>query len=89
MKTAFQNGPGFYAAATSDKRRDLPRNTMRIYCARLEAYDLPLTDDAMDAVKWELLPAQAEGKPEIARALLLLADVLAANKAELERQAKG
>jgi hypothetical protein len=86
MKTAYRNGPGFYAAATSSKRPDLPPNTTRIYCARLEAYDLPLAGDAVDNIEFQLLFAQADGNPEIARALLLLGETIAANREQLQRE---
>lgn len=86
MKTAFQNGPGFYAADTSRNRADLPPNSMRIYCARLEAYDLPLAGDAVDNIEFQILFAQAEGNPEIARALLKLGEAIAANRKQLERE---
>lgn len=71
MKTAFQTGPGFYWAATSKTIPKLPANTIRVHCARLEAYDIE-NNKLDDETRFELLVAQAEGKPEIATALIAL-----------------
>jgi hypothetical protein len=88
MTTAFQTGPGFYAADTSDHRRNLPPNTMRVYCARLEAYDLPLGDRDSRNTEFQILFAQAEGNPDVARALLLLGRTIEGNRQLLEDLAR-
>ena len=88
MTTAFQTGPGFYAALTSDHCPSLPPNTMRVYCARLEAYDIPTNDpdDSGLETRFQLLFHDADGKPEIARAILQLADSIEGNKESLLKE---
>lgn len=88
MTTAFQTGPGFYAAFTDAKNNRVPRWRMRLYHARLEAYDIPLGSDPLSEVtSFHLLVAQAQGNPEIAFALLELAKAIEANRAHLEAEA--
>jgi hypothetical protein len=80
MTTAFQTGPGFYAAASRKADKSLPPGTVRIYCARLEAYDLPRAAEEHELkTEFKLLVAMAEEKPAIARALLQLHGALNAN----------
>ena len=82
MTSIIQTGPGFFAASTKKKE-----HVLRIYCARLEAYDLPLASDAMDNIQFEILFAKAEGQPEIATMLLELGRAIEGNKALLEQEA--
>jgi hypothetical protein len=87
MQTAFQLKPGFFAAYSRSHNPCVPEGKMRIYCARIEAYDIdikPGTPD--DETAFTVLPALAEGEPEIALALTKLGESLAANRAELEKQ---
>jgi hypothetical protein len=80
MTTAFQNGPGFYAARTSETNPRVQPGILRIYCARLEAYDIPAAAGMEDLeTKFELLVAQAERDAEIARALLDLHESIGRN----------
>lgn len=84
MTTAFSTGPGFYAAVTSEHDPSLPPKTLRVYCARIEAYDFPVTEDI--TTTFTLLPAMSEGRPDIAKALLSLAVVLAENSDAIQAQ---
>jgi len=87
MTTAFQTGPGFYAANTRAVDKAIPAGVMRVYCARIEAYDL--ADDQVDLdTQFSLLVAMAEGKPQIAKALLSLADSIGGNRKTLEEFAR-
>ena len=74
MTTAFQTGPGFYAANSKKSDQSIPAGKLRIYCARIEAYDMDLTDDEEPALdtSFELLVAKSQGNPQIAKALLQL-----------------
>lgn len=89
MKTVFSTGPGFYAASTRKVDDTVPPDKIRMFIARVEAYDGPLalgTD--FDKTEFKLLPAMAEGKPEVARALLQLHSSLSANLELLKQEAK-
>lgn len=85
MNTAFQTGPGFYAAQSAKVDQSIPPGIVRIYCARLEAYDLPChgDDPALDTT-FEILAAKVEKDPRLARALLLLADHVKGNRELIE-----
>ena len=89
MKTAFSTGPGFYAANTRKVDDTVPPGMMRFYIARIEAYDGPLSkgSDLADT-EFKLLPAMADGRPEVARALLQLHSALAGNLEMLKAEAK-
>lgn len=87
MKTAFSTGPGFFAADTSGHDRDLPPGVMRVYCARMEAYDLPIDASQEDLdTNFQVLFSQAEGNPEIAKAMLKLSGAIESNRKFLESQ---
>lgn len=90
MTTAFQTGPGFYAALASDKYPELPPDTMRIYCVRMEAYDLKTnsTEEPGLETNFKVLFHEADGKPEIARALLQLGSSITANQESLLKELK-
>lgn len=88
MTTAFQTGPGFFAADTSEHDKTLPANTMRVYCARIEAYDLPLHDKAALDTQFTILAAQGENDPRVAKALLKLGEHIKGNKTTLEEFAR-
>jgi hypothetical protein len=89
MKTAFSTGPGFYAAASSEYDDTVPPGVLRIFCARLEAYDGPKKSGTdFDATEFKLLPAMADGNPQVARALLQLHTVLTSNLKLIEAEAK-
>lgn len=61
MTTAFQTGPGFFAADSSDCDKTLPKDMMRFYCARIEAYDIPVSgDDPGHNTTFEILAAKGE-----------------------------
>lgn len=86
MKTAFQTGPGFYAADTDKHDRTLAKDTMRIYCVRLEAYDL--ANDQVDLdTQFTVLFGMVDTDPRLAKALLKLGEGIKANEAELKRVA--
>lgn len=89
MRTAYQTGPGYYAAGTPPHDAAIPEGHVRIYCVRMEAYDIekhPGGDG--DDVKFELLFSMCEGDPVLARALLKLGRAVNANRPALERAAK-
>lgn len=89
MKTAFQTGPGFFAANDCRHEPAVPPGVMRVYCARLEAYDIEPEKNQDDAeTSFELLVAKAEGNPELARVLLRLKEALIGNSPLLERIAR-
>ncbi len=85
MKTIIATGPGFYAA-DSDKMPSVPKGKLRVYCARIEVYELDETQGDLDT-SFELLVAKAEKQPGLANALLKLADSLEANRQELSNLA--
>ena len=85
METAFKNGPGMYALFTNGHNKRVPENKARVYCIRLEAYDLDANYSGDDTAKFEVLFFQAENKPEIAFALLQLADAINSNSEELKK----
>ena len=82
-----------YAAMTLDTKnpisRDdsIPQGCARVYCAMIEAYDLKAGVDDLDSVTFTLLPAMADGNPKLAKALLILGEVLQANKKQLTIEA--
>lgn len=89
MKTAFATGRGFYAANTHKGDRNVAPGDMRFYCARIEAYDGQAKAGTADAdTSFKLLVAMAEGKPEVAAALLALHGALGANLEVLKAYAK-
>lgn len=83
MKTAFQTGPGLYAANTNKVDRTIPKDVLRVYLIRMEAYDLTAGDDSMNNVQFQILFAMAENNPQIAQALLTLRDSINGNEATL------
>jgi hypothetical protein len=86
MKTAFQTGPGMFAADSRKVDRSIPPRVVRVYCARIEAYDI--TDAPIDLdTEFEILFAKAEKDPRVARALLKLGEAIEANRALLSRSA--
>lgn len=90
MKTAFQNGPGFFSASSHEHNPRVPAGMMRVYCVRLEAYDIDGNDpeDPGLETSFEVLFAQAEGHPEIAHMLLHLSKSIEANRELLEHELK-
>ena len=82
MKTAFQNGPAMFAIRTIKSN---PK-TVRVYCCRLEAYDLGPEDDT-DECSFQVLFAQAEENKEIAKALLDLKKAIECNEKFLTQTA--
>lgn len=89
MTTAFQTGPGFYAANSNVVDNTVPPGKMRSYCARIEAYDGPLDRNAPDnQVTFKLLMAMGDEDPRVARALLSLAENIQHNRAILEAAAR-
>jgi hypothetical protein len=84
MTTAFQTGPGFYAAESNKNNPRIPPGVVRIYCARIEAYDLPDDDDLADSISFTLLVALSETDPRIGRALQQLMSSLDGNRSTLE-----
>jgi hypothetical protein len=88
MNTAFKTGPGLYAAYTNEKNKTVPPDKIRLYLAEVQAVDIHKHEGAMDDVKFMLLPAMAENKPEVARALINLYQTLGQNMAFLKAEAK-
>lgn len=82
MNTAFQTGPGFFAVVTHDHDPTIPEGKMRVYCARLEAYDLPIQGSDPDPT-FELLVAKSEDDKRVAKALLLLEENIKANRGQI------
>lgn len=86
MITRLSTGPGMFAAFTTPKMAPgLALGNVRMLCARLEVYDVT---EAESEVSFKLLPAMAEGKPEVADALLQLAKTIELNRKLLEAEAK-
>lgn len=90
MTTAYQTGPGFYAANTKECDPTVPEGCVRIYCVRLEAYDLERKPDeeGLD-VSFEIIFAKAEKDRRLATALLALGRAIEGNRAKLERMERG
>lgn len=86
METIFQTGPGFFAANTAETRPEVPKGKLRVYCVRLEAYDLDDSEDDLDT-SFSVLFAKAEGDPQIARTLLTLGETIKGNEAMLRKEA--
>lgn len=84
MTTIFQSGPGLYAAETPEGNASVAPGTMRVYCARIEAYDLSASEQSDMDTSFHILFAKAENDPRIARALLKLGDTIAVNRTQLE-----
>lgn len=72
-------------ALTDETNKTIPRGKMRIYCVRLEAYDLAMGETRDLETKFEVLFAQCEGKPEIAQMLLQLGESIESNRREIEK----
>ena len=89
MTTAFCTGPGFFSVKTSKSDPSIPPNVMRIFTARIEAYDYPETSPDFQESVFTVLPAKADGRPEIAKALLELGNVIQANREILMVYARG
>lgn len=91
MVTAFSTVPGFYAAVDSRHDSNVPKGKLRIMCARLESYDMDVGNEEEPALdsSFIILASMAEGKPEVARALLSLGRHIEGNREVLERFAKG
>lgn len=85
MKAILQTGPGFFAANTIGDKKT---GSMRFHCARIETYECPIQDAAMDQVQFELLVAKVEDEPGLAKILLTLADSINGNRALLEEKAE-
>ena len=81
MTTAFSTGPGFFAANTRKADRTILPNTLRVLCARIEAYDIPEGDAIGLDTNFTVLFAMAEGRPDIARAMLSLGAAIKGNEA--------
>lgn len=89
MNTAFATGPGFYAANTRKVDDTVPEGRIRLYVARIEAYDGPLAHGTpFNQTEFKLLPAMADGNPAVARALLQLHASLTANLELIKAEAK-
>lgn len=89
MKTIFSTGPGFYAASTHEFDDLVTPGNLRLFIARIEAYELPAkTGTEFDKHEFMLLPAMASNKPEVARALLQLHASLSQNLRQLKIEAK-
>jgi hypothetical protein len=88
MKTVFSTGPGFYAANTQAHDDTIPPDMMRFFVARIEAYDGPARPNTeFDKLEFKLLPAMAQDRPDVARALLQLHSSLSANLEQLKIEA--
>lgn len=89
MKTAFQTGPGFFCGFTHKFNRRVDPGQLRLYLARLEAYDFPLqVFSGEDQTQFQVLASMAEGNPELAHALLQLGEHINGNRELLESYAR-
>ena len=92
MTTAYSTGPGFYAVMTKDAKNPITHDTtipagkVRVYVARLEAYDIDASA-ADGEIQFTVLPAMAQGNPRVAKALLLLGDVINGNREAIRQEA--
>ncbi len=87
MNTVFSTGPGFFAALSRKVDRSIAPGTLRVLCARIEAYDIPKGDLDGENTTFTVLFAMAEGRPDVAKALLSLGDAITANAAMLKQVA--
>lgn len=87
MNTVFNTGPGFFAALSRKVDPSIAPGTLRVLCARIEAYDIPQGDLDGENCTFTLLFAMAEGRPDVAKALLQLGKAIAANDAPLKQMA--
>ncbi len=88
MKTVFKTGPGFFAAYTKEGDPSIANGKMQIYLASIEVVELdstPLDNDT----HFTLLVAMAEGRPDIAKAILMLGSAIEQNREILQDIAKG
>ena len=83
MKSVFQTGPGFFAADSNKVLPELEDGVLRIYCARIEAYDIEDQESDRE-MSFKVLFAMCEDNPELARALLKLGDAIGANEEVLK-----
>lgn len=83
MKTVYSTGPGFYAADTTEGDPTVPPNVLRVYCVRMESYDLDCKTDL--SLSFHLIFAKAEEDKRIAKSLLSLRDAINANETILKR----
>jgi hypothetical protein len=88
FSTVLSTGPGFYAASTRSHDDLVPAGKIRMFVARIEAYDGPLERGTQfDKMQFNLLPAMADGDKAVARALLALHSTLTANLELLKKEA--
>lgn len=89
MKEAFRLAPGFYAAYSNKVDSEIPPDTMRLYVARLEAYDMPISKatEVDKNTSFQILFALADGNPQAAKAMLRLHDALGRNLKVLKEEA--
>ena len=83
MKTALSTGPGFFAADSSDHNPKVKKGKVRIYCAKIEVYDID-DSEADNNTVFEILFAKAEKDPLVAEALLKLGGTIQANEENLK-----
>lgn len=89
LKTAFSTGPGLFAVRTSSSDPSIGSETVRLFTARIEAYDGPRAKNTdFDEMVFTLLPAMAVGKPDVARAMIELHATLTANMGVLLAEAR-
>lgn len=87
MNTAFATGPGFFMANTNRVEPSLADGVMRVYCVRIEAYDLGKSQLDLET-RFTVFAALAENNPVVARALLSLGKAVEQNKSYIEEQAR-
>lgn len=85
MTTVFSTGPGYYAIDSAKSIPELGRTGARVYCLRLEAYDIDTQDDQL---VFELFVCKAEKNKKVAVGLLKLLQSLQGNQKALEDLAR-
>jgi hypothetical protein len=80
MTTAFQTGPGLFAADSASHDTAIAAGKIRVYCVRVEAYDLDQREQSDLDMEFEILFAKAEKNPQIAKALLKLKEAISLNE---------
>lgn len=68
-----------YAAMSKAGDKTVPKDKIHVFCIRTECYELD-SSDADSETTFQVLFAQCEGNPKLARALLTLAETIKVNE---------
>jgi len=89
LETVFSTGSGLYAANSIVNDKSIAPGKIRLLFARIDVYDIEAkTGTEFDEMSFMLLAALAQGRPDIARALITLHETLAANLPLLKHEAQ-